>query len=159
MYGRIYFLLILLFSVPNIYSQLYTGGCVDSTQLKPGAYCQPDYEPVCACDGKTYRNLCFAQNEGITSFNNGICENMAIDVNPNPVFDLAYITILLKVQGNCSFYIFDHYGREYLYRSFYDITEVELIINMYEYEPGPYIFIVRNDNDLTRKKMIKQISY
>jgi hypothetical protein len=48
--------------------------CIDASKIKKDAICTEDYTPVCGCDGKTYSNLCVAENSGVTSYKKGDCE-------------------------------------------------------------------------------------
>lgn len=43
--------------------------------------CADVFEPVCGCDGRTYANLCFAQNAGLNLWTPGPCDGFEPDGN------------------------------------------------------------------------------
>lgn len=55
--------------------------CEDDCQglPTPGAPCEEIYEPVCACDGRTYDNECVAQSLGLKSWTEGACPLTTIE--------------------------------------------------------------------------------
>lgn len=147
------FLLSFLFS---LFANSQTPFCVDSLRIRYGAYCAPDFTPVCGCDGITYRNLCFADINGLINYNPGICENIAIDINPNPTIDNIYINIIVKYQGDVDLFIYNHFGKLYLFRQFVYITDVYYPLNIASFDAGPYIVVARTNDDWVTKKIIKQ---
>lgn len=156
MKNNIRFLSILLFITCLANAQ--TNGCVDSLKLKQrmGMYCDPYYQPVCGCDGITYRNVCNADNAGLLSFGSGICENIAMDINPNPTINDIYIRILTKVETDINFYIFDHFGRLLFVRKFSLTKDVYYPMNLSEWDLGIYIIIAETNGDYVYKKINKQ---
>ncbi len=134
-----------------------TGGCIDSLKIKYGAYCPPDFQPVCGCDGITYRNQCFADNNGLFNYSQGICEEIYIDVNPNPTIDNIYIRLLLKYEGEADIFIYNHYGALYYYKKFVRTMDEYLPVNIEQFNAGPYIIIaMTGSGTVTIKKIIKQ---
>ncbi|MDW8420038.1 MAG: PKD domain-containing protein [Chitinophagales bacterium] len=63
---------------------LSTTGCIDTSQIDPGAICPGAYIPVCGCNGITYNNSCEAMYYGgVTSWTNGLCSQSLCIANFN----------------------------------------------------------------------------
>lgn len=114
--------------------------CYDSTVINRNVSCTgAAYEPLCGCDGVTYRNYCqMYYHHGIINYQSGICEPMAIDANPNPVVLSMHFTLVLKEKGDAFLRIFDLYGRQWYYRQFYGIDKLIFDIDMDDFPTGMY---------------------
>ncbi len=53
--------------------------CIQSSQVTATTDCSYTYTPVCGCDSKTYRNVCFAKAHGLRAWDQGICPEACID--------------------------------------------------------------------------------
>ncbi len=57
------------------------GTFVDKNSGVISEICGDNYEPVCGCDGFTYRNSCLAEASGITFYTQGSCNTICVDPN------------------------------------------------------------------------------
>jgi hypothetical protein len=47
--------------------------CIDPSRRRPEVGCPDALKQVCGCNGKTYRNSCEADREGVTYYSPGKC--------------------------------------------------------------------------------------
>jgi hypothetical protein len=122
------------FSCGTAYSQ-----CVDSS-LITNAYCDPHYDPVCGCNGTTYKNDCFARDAGVTQQNYyyGICGDVDFDFNPNPVYDIIYVDAILKNQGDMYVQLFDRFGNIMFATTYPNVLRFQFQIDARGIPPGIY---------------------
>jgi hypothetical protein len=151
---KIVFCLILYFLCNSLSAQI-TSTCIDSFNIRPGTPCPPEFEPVCGCDNKTYRNICRATAEGVLFYNMGSCEPLAIDINPNPAEQTLFLKAVLRNAGSLTIFITDVNGQEYYRRFFSGITTLDFPIEVGQFRNGLYfVFAVAGDT-IVHKKLIK----
>lgn len=56
-----------------------TKNCIDAKKIQENKVCIRIYNPVCGCNGITYRNQCEAEKAGVVSFNRGQCQESQND--------------------------------------------------------------------------------
>jgi hypothetical protein len=152
--GILLFCISFLLNFSKIHAQ-----CADSTQVQYG-YCDPTWYPVCACNGKTYRNDCFARNAGIVNNNwyYGICDAVDFDFNPDPPTDFIDVDAIVKVPGFMNVQLMDRFGRIFYSNSFDNVSELRFQIYIRGFQPGMYfINIWCNDGFKVRKVIIPDV--
>ncbi len=147
----------------SCFSQNYYSPCKDSMKFEdPTYYCFLDFEPVCACDGITYRNWCVAENQFAISSGNyvfGPCTNFAYDISPNQVNSILQLKFKKKSAGYFTVTIYDYFGHIY-YTRVYNYSDVTANYQKYEisvlgFEQGLYIIEVISDNEQQLNKFFK----
>ncbi|TND05050.1 MAG: hypothetical protein FD123_3670 [Bacteroidetes bacterium] len=131
--------------------------CIDSLAVQYGFACDPRFEPVCGCNGYTYRNDCFARNNGLLTWSQGICDYIDFDINPNPVQNDGQVIIdaIVRNPGMITIEIFDHYGRQFYVNTYYLVDRLRLNLDFRAYPNGLYCVIVRNTDGFRAKKIVR----
>lgn len=128
--------------------------CIDTTLIQYGAYCDPRWEPVCGCDGFTYKNDCYARNAGLTNWYYGICDPVDFDFNPNPPYDYIYVDAMLQVQGTMYVQVYDRFGNVFYFNVFSNVTRYQFQIDMKSYPTGVYYLYIACDTGYRVKKVL-----
>jgi hypothetical protein len=146
--------LIVLFLFIGLANEIDAQNCIEPARISPFYRCNyPRFEPVCGCDGVTYRNQCEAYwGNGVNTWNFGVCEGMAADLYPNPILYNEAINITIQfpefTTSDVSFYIVDMYAKVRLQRIFNYTNRIELSLESYSIPPGVYTLVITTTSGL-----------
>ncbi len=153
-------ILLLYLSGPSAKAQLNL--CVDSGRSNPMFQCNdPFYNPVCGCNGVTYRNQCTAFNQyGVLNWMSGVCAGLDVDYLPNPVGPGSDLTINLSypefVYGNADIKIIDMYGKTWEQRILNNFNRNSIQIDMNTLMTGIYFIVVSGNNNFRTVKILSK---
>ncbi len=140
-----------LLAQPNLY-------CVDTTRINDYYICaNPIYQPVCGCDGITYRNDCRAYFAGgVNYWVNGTCENFGFDILTNPVALELTISVYTKNSVNVNVQIYSSFGTQIAQNAFTSSQEnvQQIFINTDGWESSTYVVLLFVNGEQQAKKVV-----
>lgn len=137
------------------HAQIY---CQDTLFVNPNFPCVGPYIPVCACNGVTYRNECFArQKDGIIGqVVNGVCGAFDFDIVPNPPVqngNQLELSVYVTEANNVEIFIINVYGITVYRNTLRNVQNLQReIIDTTNYEEGVHIVMVVVDNRFQTKR-------
>lgn len=132
--------------------------CQDTLLINEYFPCVGPYIPVCACNGVTYRNECFArQKDGIVGpVVNGVCGAFDFDIVPNPPVqngNQLELSIFVTLANNVEIFIINVYGITVYRNTLRNVQNLQReIINTTDYEEGIHLVMVVVDNRVQSKR-------
>jgi len=150
-----------LFYSSNAFAQFTP--CIDSTRIQPFYQCNdPIFDPVCGCDGNTYRNVCQAFNQfGVNFWQGGVCRGFYLDIFPNPIDAFAVLNYRYQfefsTQQTMQIRIIDNFGKPMLQENFQALNKQERQLDLSSFPGGFYYFIAISGNgEVQVLKILKQ---
>ncbi len=136
--------------------------CVEESRITPTYQCNDEfYNPVCGCNGITYRNQCNAYFvNGVNNWVSGVCAGINVDFYPNPVVLNTMLTVNLgfaeNVMANADIKIVDMYGKVYIQRIVNNFNRMQIQFDLSAMRTGVYVlFIVGSNNSIVSQKFAK----
>ena len=160
-------LILLISFTPLLLFAQFGTVCVDSNRVNPYYRCNnPEFNPVCGCDGVTYRNECEMHNIGGVNYTNpnenGVCQNdfFYYFFSPNPVYDRIDFSMQFADRQTtvATLQIYNSQGHLVLSQLLNNITSSSSFpqtIYFNGLETGLYILVVQANGVFKRTKFLK----
>lgn len=132
--------------------------CVDTTRINDYYICaNPIYQPVCGCNGITYRNECRAYFAGgVNYWVNGTCENFGFDILTNPVALEITLSVYTKFSENVNIQIYSSFGTQIAENGFTSAQESvqQIFIGTDGWESSTYVVLLFVNGEQQAKKVV-----
>ena len=132
--------------------------CIDTNYFVPPIpICLSLFEPVCGCDGVTYKNYdCAWQEAGVLSYQFGPCGTLAANHYPDPVVGTMplRIQVLNKYEDDINIEIKNLNGTLYKVDHYSGLTDLEVQYNLSGYPRGLYFLFIYNSTEFQIRKFM-----
>jgi len=151
------FFFLTLLSTNLVKAQNFGDVCQDSLQANFNPCFGTPFQPICGCDGVTYRNECEALAKGVLLWGQGPCEALDFDVVPNPMVDIGNFFIITKQTSDVQVWIFDMFARNryyFRYPSVFEQTLFQANLDVREYGNGLFFIVLETNGFYKVKKLL-----
>lgn len=132
--------------------------CIDTNYFVPPIpICLSLFEPVCGCDGVTYKNYdCAWQEAGVLSYQFGPCGSLATNHYPDPVVDTypLHVQVANKYEDDINIEIKNLNGTLYKVDHYSGLTNLEVQYNLSGYPRGLYFLFIYNSTEFQIRKFM-----
>ncbi len=132
--------------------------CIDTNYFVPVLpLCLNDFDPVCGCDGVTYKNYdCAWQQAGVLQYQLGPCGSLAANHFPDPATGLTpfKIQVVNKYEDDINIEIKNLNGTLFLVDHYSSLNNLEVTYDLTGFPRGLYFMFIYNSTEFQIRKFM-----